>query len=312
MKSGFLRVILLIVLFVGVVTGSLIIPNSVQTIGAAAFFDCRGFNGQLSIGDGVTSIGRIDDYTGAFEKCSGFSSLSLGNSLWAIYQFTFKGCSGFTGSLTIPNSVRSIYYYAFYGCNNFSGTLTLGTSLTSINSSASIYCYNINTINVLSDTPPTIYNLGLNAVPTNASIIVPCASMPAYRADSYWGNFNNYVDTFEYSLNVTQNNSQMGNAVVTQLPNCSNGASAIVTATPNAGYQFVNWKKNGNVVSTDAIYTFTVTEDISLVANFEVAPSSFTISASANPAVGGTVSGAGEYNHGANVTLTATAFTLIL
>lgn len=121
---------------------------------------------------------------------------------------------------------------------------------------------------MLSDTPPTIYSSGLYAVPTNASIIVPCASMPAYRADSYWGGFNNYVDTFEYSVSVTQNNSQMGNAIVTQQPNCSNGAFATVTVAPNAGYQFVNWTKENTIVSTDAVYTFTVTEDVELVANF--------------------------------------------
>ena len=46
------------------------------------------------------------------------------------------------------------------------------------------------------------------------------------------------------------------------------GASCTVTATPADGYMFTNWTRNGNVVSTSASYTFTVSEDISLVANF--------------------------------------------
>ena len=41
-----------------------------------------------------------------------------------------------------------------------------------------------------------------------------------------------------------------------------------VTATANEGYSFVNWTENGTVVSTDASYTFTVTSDRELVANF--------------------------------------------
>ncbi len=46
------------------------------------------------------------------------------------------------------------------------------------------------------------------------------------------------------------------------------GQNCTLTATPAAGYVFANWTENGNVVSTDAHYTFTVTEDHTLVANF--------------------------------------------
>ena len=45
-------------------------------------------------------------------------------------------------------------------------------------------------------------------------------------------------------------------------------ASCTVTATPAEGYMFTNWTVNGNVVSTDAEYSFTVTNDIDLVAHF--------------------------------------------
>lgn len=46
--------------------------------------------------------------------------------------------------------------------------------------------------------------------------------------------------------------------------------SVTVTATPYTGYRFVNWTRGGSQVSTDAVYTFTLSEDISLTANFEV------------------------------------------
>ena len=45
-------------------------------------------------------------------------------------------------------------------------------------------------------------------------------------------------------------------------------ASCTVTATPNDGYVFVGWIQNGNVVSHNAAYTFNVTSNTNLVANF--------------------------------------------
>ena len=48
----------------------------------------------------------------------------------------------------------------------------------------------------------------------------------------------------------------------------SAGVGCTLTATASEGFTFVNWTENGEVVSTDAEYTFTVTADRSLVANF--------------------------------------------
>ena len=82
------------------------------------------------------------------------------------------------------------------------------------------------------------------------------------------------------------------------------GDNCTVTATANPGYTFTNWTENGNVVSTNASYTFTVTNERTLVANFQI--QSFTISLSANPIDAGTVSGGGSYNYGTSCTVTAT------
>ena len=47
-------------------------------------------------------------------------------------------------------------------------------------------------------------------------------------------------------------------------------SNVTVKATPANGYRFVNWTNaNGEVVSTEATYTFTASESTSLVANFE-------------------------------------------
>jgi hypothetical protein len=54
--------------------------------------------------------------------------------------------------------------------------------------------------------------------------------------------------------------------------NFNHGETCVVTATPNTDYYFVKWTENGTVVSTDANYTFTVTSDRDLVANFSDQP----------------------------------------
>ena len=47
------------------------------------------------------------------------------------------------------------------------------------------------------------------------------------------------------------------------------GATVTLTATPNAGYRFVNWTVNGEVVSTDRTYLATIIANTEFVANFE-------------------------------------------
>ena len=85
----------------------------------------------------------------------------------------------------------------------------------------------------------------------------------------------------------------------------SRGATCTLIATPNTGYTFTNWTRNGQQVSTNATYSFTVNGNASYVANFSL--NTYTVSATANPAAGGSITGTGTYSHGSTVTLTATA-----
>jgi len=79
------------------------------------------------------------------------------------------------------------------------------------------------------------------------------------------------------------------------------GLTCTLIATPNPGYRFVNWTKNGTVISTNPSYSFTVTEDEVYVANYEYM-GTFTINASASPI--GTTTGGGSYIYGTTCTLT--------
>ena len=82
----------------------------------------------------------------------------------------------------------------------------------------------------------------------------------------------------------------------------TNGATAIVMATPNANYAFAAWKQGSAVVSTAPSYAFTVTTNRALTATFI---RTYMITTLALPAFGGGVNGAGTYTNGASVTVRA-------
>ena len=69
-----------------------------------------------------------------------------------------------------------------------------------------------------------------------------------------------------YSIEATPNPAEGG--TVTGQGNYNSDATCTLTATPNEGYIFTSWTENGEVVSTEITYSFTVTSDRTLVANF--------------------------------------------
>lgn len=86
--------------------------------------------------------------------------------------------------------------------------------------------------------------------------------------------------------------------------------SSVVTvnAVPAAGYTFLNWTEsdNGPAVSNSASYQFTMNGNRTLIANFEPIPiGQFAVALSANPVAGGTTIGAGSFDAGSSVTVSA-------
>ena len=118
---------------------------------------------------------------------------------------------------------------------------------------------------------------------------------------------NFQAQTQSYTITLSANPSNGGN--VSGGGTYQQGQSCTVHATANSGYTFTNWTENGNVVSTQANYTFIVNSNRTLVANFQAQPQNYTISVSANPANSGTVAGGGTYLQGQTCTVTATANT---
>ena len=124
-----------------------------------------------------------------------------------------------------------------------------------------------------------------------------CADAPVTKLE-----YNISIPMPQYTVAVSANSAAGG--MVAGDGTYYKGDTATVTAAPNNGYSFVNWTENGSVVSTDAIYTFTVDGDRTLVANFAL--NTHTVKAVASPTDCGTVDGSGTYNWGDSATVTAT------
>ena len=146
------------------VTGELIIPDGVTSIGRYAFYGYDRLT-SITIPDGVTSIG-----SSAFEGCTSLATIIIPDNVTSIGGYTFRGCTSLT-SVTIGNSVTSIGDYAFYNCGSLSA-VTIGNGVTSIGDYAFYGCDSLTSVTI----PDSVTSIGSSAFSgcTNiASAIMP-------------------------------------------------------------------------------------------------------------------------------------------
>ena len=83
------------------------------------------------------------------------------------------------------------------------------------------------------------------------------------------------------------------------------GTNATITATPSTGYTFAGWTPTTGVANPSATSTsVSMTANRTVIANFQLI--TYTLTVNREPIAGGTVTGGGTFNHGANATITAT------
>ena len=215
---------------------SVTIPDSVTTIGESAFAWCSGLT-SVTIGDSVTTIGDYafqgcdslisvtigDNVTtigyGAFYYCSSLTSVTIPDSVTTIRELAFCDCYSLT-SVTIPDSVTTIGFCVFSGCSSLT-SVTIPDSVTAIGDGAFVYCDSLTSVTI----PDSVTSIGVNAFSICSSltsvyckpttppvgnygmfsdnalgrkIYVPMESVEAYKSASYWSDYADYIEGYNF------------------------------------------------------------------------------------------------------------------
>jgi len=239
---------------------SVFLPKSITSIGVEAFYHCIRMI-SIAIPNGIVSIGEK-----AFTHCTSLTSIILPDKITKIGNKTFLNCVSLT-SIMIPNSVSRIGELAFYSCINLT-SLSIPTSVTYIGDGAFASCYKLSLITNLNPVPvppqgPIGTFTGVDY--DSCKLIVPSSSVQAYENAALWFRFN--IEGGGILVNPVANNIEYGYAIGNGLYEMD--TTATVTAIANENCKFINWTKDDVEISRDNSYSFTVTEDIKLVANFE-------------------------------------------
>ncbi len=177
-------------------SGSLVIPDKVTTVGSNAFYNCSHLN-NVTVGKAVTSIGE-----NAFTKCTGLvsvkwnavncpdftstaskrpfngltniSSIEFGDAVKTIPAYLCYGLTGLNCTLAIPDSVAAIGNYAFYNCSGLNGALVIPDAVTSIGNYAFYGCSGLNGELVLSSALTSIGTyVFYNCSGLNGTLVIP-------------------------------------------------------------------------------------------------------------------------------------------
>jgi len=214
----------ILVCYPGGKIGNYSIPNSIQTIGNAAFASCYRLT-SVTIPNSVISIG-----VGAFNACSSLVSITIPNSVQTISNSAFSGCNSLTainvdaanliyssengvlfnknktelvcfpsgkgeaGTYSIPNSVQTIGALAFQ-CYSGLTSVIIPNSVQTINFAAFNIANGLTDVTVSWDEPLLIDGSVFVGVPlSNVTLYVPIGSKSAYESAPVWQDFGNIVE----------------------------------------------------------------------------------------------------------------------
>ena len=146
--------------------GKYIIPNSITSIGAEAFYGCTGLT-SVSIPDSVKSIGAW-----SFDGCTGLANVTISNGVTSIGEGSFRGCTAIK-NVTLPESVESIGKLAFSYCSGLDN-VTLPESVESIGEAAFFNCSGLDSV-IIKGNVKTIENESFCECTNLTSIVVPAS-----------------------------------------------------------------------------------------------------------------------------------------
>jgi len=187
---------------------SVVIPNTVTSIGNTAFYNCYSL-ASITIPGGVTKIG-----SSLFYNCYSLASISIPSSVTSIGNSAWINCRSLV-SVTIPGGVTSIGNDAFSGCSSLasvsipSGVTSIGNgvfqncplvsvtipgSVTSIGSLAFSNCSSAGAYRLLASAPPALANANaFQSIPSDCVIYVPQGALTDYQAAANWSTYASHM-----------------------------------------------------------------------------------------------------------------------
>ena len=187
------------------------------------------FNGTL------TALGVSGSNTGAFESRSTLTSITIPDSVTAMYRYTFYDCTNLQ-SIELSDNLQLIGEMSFYNCSSLT-EVTIPASVTTIEGAAFYDCSSLTTVTCYATTPPA---LGDDVVfPAGVTIRVPDSAVGAYLQHSLWkaytietisGEVND--DALMYAPNdrsyISTNFSENGKYVALQTATEGNGIDIVL------------------------------------------------------------------------------------
>ena len=265
---------------------SITLPNSINSIGTDAFLNCYGLTKTNYIGD-IKEWCTINFSNGSANPIAQSNNLYFNDvlqtdivipeSVSCINKDAFFRDTCLV-SVAIGNGVTSIGDFAFRGCTNLI-TLSISNSVQSIGRRTFEDCSRLISVTSMSCTPPSCeYNV-FYGTPDMKTLVVP--DIDTYKNSSQWQDFSYFESLI--ALQMLSSEAHMGTAQIIKNIDCD--GVAIISATANYGYYFVQWS-DGN---TDNPRTITLNQDTTFTAEFT--PYQYTLTTSSNNAERGTTQG---------------------
>ncbi len=163
------------------------LPAALGSIGASAFAGCTGLE-MVTLPPALTTMGEQ-----AYEGCSSLRTLALTGSLNRIPRQAFAQCSALT-TVTISDGVAQVGDQAFYKCI-YLNTITMGRDVALLGSGAFDNDPRVKTVVCQAPVPPQMdhTNTFMRSVYKNATLLVPVASLDAYKHTGIWSWFENVI-----------------------------------------------------------------------------------------------------------------------
>lgn len=242
------------------ISGNIEIPQTyngkpVVVIQNSAFKDCSNVTSVL-IPNSIKSIG-----INAFENCSNITEITIPEGVTLIGNNTFKGCVKLA-SASFPTSIESFGANAFAGCTSLT-SIVLPKNIQEIGANAFANCSKLATIEVFGDTPAT---LKTGVFPSNVSkIYVKPSLVSTYKTS--WAEYKDKIVgftqcTITYNLNGgTNNNKNITSFLKIDLP-------VKLYAPTKENADFLGWYTTSDF-SGEKVTEITTTENITLYARWD-------------------------------------------